>query len=202
MARLSLLLATLVLAPTLVASPFDFTFSAAYYDATRNLMVRDINLMGPLGTETYHVPAMDVVSSSVLGNLGVLVLAGQMYGDPAVRQFRYGSGGCDYCLPDVVPFRYDQIPEAYPAGYVGVPFLTPQLTGWDNRGHLTGYLWAQTVLLSADSGVPWVQIPYTWDIQVNTTHNPEPQTLAMVAGGLAIFSALAARQDSKAKGKR
>lgn len=171
----------LLLLPGLaVAGPiYHATVGDSYYNGQ---WLRDVSFAGPDGTRYFQIPGLDVVTSMVAGDLGVLAISGEIAGDAIAGVVRYDGAGMER-----IPFRHDEVPHAYPAGYQHVPSAEPELLGWDDDGFLTGRLWAQPIGMVALSGSPYVAVPYTWDIQGNTITNPEPATVALMAAGLGVL---------------
>lgn len=150
----------------------------AYYSGQ---WLRDVTFTGPQGTRTFQIPGLDVVTSTVVGDLGVLAISGEIVGDAFAGVLHY-----DGTRIERLPFRHDEVPHAYPAGYRHVPSAEPELLGWDHNGFLTGRLWAEPMGMVAFSGSPYVVVSYTWDVQGHIA-NPEPGTLALMAAGLGLI---------------
>lgn len=180
--------ALLLLLPALaVAGPiFHATVSDAYYDQQ---WLRDVVFTGPEGVRTFQIPGLDVVTSTVVGDLGVIAFSGEIAGDALAGLVRYDGAGMERIV-----FRQDELPQAYPAGFRHVPSAEPEFSGWDHNGYLTGHLWAEPIGMGPlSAGSPYIRFAYTWDVPGNTIFNPEPGTILLLAGGVAVLFAFKSR---------
>lgn len=179
-----LLLALLSVAP-LLAGPFSAEIGERYYNSDRYNWYRDVTFHGPNGTEVYSIIGLDEITSTVLGDIGVLVMSGEATFDGALQVLTYGQGGCSPCDPSIVgrlPYRWGEID--YPAGFRDIPGYEPLLTGWDGAGYLKGILYMEPI--GSIGAYDLETMRYTWDLKVHT-HNPEPATWALLGGGLAAI---------------
>lgn len=178
----------LLLPALAVAGPiYHATISDAYYDQQ---WLRDVAFTGPDGVRTFQIPGLDVISSTVVGDLGVFAFSGEIAGDALAGLVRYDGVGMERIF-----FRHDELPEAYPAGFRHVPSAEPEFSGWDHDGYLTGHLWAEPIGMGPlSAGSPYIRFAYTWDVAGNTISNPEPGTLLLLAGGLALLVGFKSRR--------
>ena len=179
-----LLIAIVSVAP-LLAGPFSADIGERYYNSDRYNWYRDVTFHGPNGTEVYSIIGLDEISSTVLGDIGVLVMSGEATFTGTVQALRYGQGGCSPCESNIVerlPYRWGEID--YPDGFRDIPGYQPLLTGWDSAGNLTGVLYMEPT--SSFGAMDLQTMTYTWDFKVHT-HNPEPATWALLGGGLAAI---------------
>jgi hypothetical protein len=183
----------LALTAVMGAAPFfQATISDAAYHEDRSMWIRTVSILGPDGMREIEIPGMDVVTSVVLGNKGVLAIAGEWYGDGMVGFINYHAPETGF---NWLSHREWYIPEAYPEGITPHPSLPPTLTGWNEQGKLTGLLWAEWMSEHRTNYLEsLVPIPYTWEVDMHLIANPEPGTFAFLAGGLALLGAAALRR--------
>lgn len=185
MTRPVIFAALLLVAPAF-SGPFSAQIGPLYYSLDNNNWYRDIAFNGPNGTENYSILDLEEISSTVLGDQGILVMSGESMMDGGVMVLPYGSGGCSPCGSDTfsfLPYRWWEI--NYPDGYRDIPGYEPLLTGWNHEGYLTGILYMEP--FSSLGAFDLQTMTYTWDLKVNS-HNPEPGTWALLGGGLAALA--------------
>lgn len=82
---------------------YHATVGDSYYSGQ---WLRDVAFTGPQGTRTFQIPGLDVVSSTVVGDLGVLAISGEIAGDAFAGVLHYDGAGLDR-----LPFRHDELPQ-------------------------------------------------------------------------------------------
>lgn len=159
-----------------------------------------VTFNGPSGTKIWTYAGTDVLAEMVLGDKGILVFTAELTADPILEAIAYagttcspcGYGGLLYTDPanttgnGGLPFRPSDFgsPSPYPSTGIITNVTFPDLTGWDSNGMLTGILRAtQNFPTSSVS----LQIPYTWNVMVNT---PEPAAWVTMLSGLAMLAAV------------
>lgn len=136
----------------------------------------------------------------MLGDKGILGFTAELTADPILEAIDYAGTTCNPCgyggllFTDPtntsgnggLPFRPFEFSASspYPSTGIITNVIYPDLTGWDSNGMLTGILRATQNLPT--QSVP-LQIPYTWNIMVNT---PEPGTWLPVFSGIALLAGI------------